>query len=139
MADAGEGNGGNGSGGLNPFQRLLAREWNRGNPMAANFEITYRCNLKCEFCYNVNDPHSRELTTAQILDSLRKLSECGVLYCALTGGEPMAHPDFWTIAAGVRRNNMVFRLYTNGCYIDAAAAARVEHHGDIHAFEHNGE
>ena len=40
----------------NHYRRILAKEWNRGNPLSANFELTFRCNLKCEFCYNVDDP-----------------------------------------------------------------------------------
>ena len=109
----------------NHYLRLLHKEWNRGNPLACNFEITFRCNLKCEFCYNVLDPHARELTTPQILDTLRKLSEFGVLYCALSGGEPMVHPDFWVIADAVNKQGMALRLYTNACYIDEAAADRL--------------
>ncbi|MCZ6650921.1 MAG: radical SAM protein [Acidobacteria bacterium] len=117
----------------NHYRRILKKEWNRGNPLAANFELTFRCNLKCEFCYNVDDPVSRELTTPQILDSLRKLKSLGVLYCALTGGEPMVHPDFWEIAQGVKRHGMALRLYTNGCYIDDRAAERFA--GDVRALE----
>jgi radical SAM protein with 4Fe4S-binding SPASM domain len=117
---------GNGRGpdGVNPYRRIIAKEWNRGRPLSANFELTFRCNLKCEFCYNVDDPASRELTTPQILDTIRKLSDLGILYCALTGGEPMVHPDFWTIARAVKKGNMALRVYTNGCYIDEAAAER---------------
>lgn len=118
------GPGGNGRAGeeVNRYRSILAKEWNRGKPLSANFELTFACNLKCEFCYNVDDPTTRELTTPQILDTLRKLSDLGILYCSLTGGEPMVHADFWTIARAVKKHNMALRIYTNGCYIDAAAA-----------------
>ena len=45
------------------YRKILAKEWNRGNPLSANIELTFRCNLKCEFCYNVDDPVSREMST----------------------------------------------------------------------------
>ncbi|MFQ5669800.1 MAG: radical SAM/SPASM domain-containing protein [Acidobacteriota bacterium] len=131
-AGSGRGNG-RGAEPVNHYRKLLAKEWNQGHPLAANFEITFRCNLKCEFCYNVDRPGARELTTPQIVDTLGKLRELGVLYCALTGGEPMVHPDFWTIARQVKARGMALRLYTNGCYIDAEAA---RHLGtDVRALE----
>ncbi|MCZ6649140.1 MAG: hypothetical protein O7D35_00565, partial [Acidobacteria bacterium] len=71
----------------NHYRRILKKEWNRGNPLAANFELTFRCNLKWEFFYNVDDPVSRELTTPQSLVILLNLKSLGVLYCALPGGE----------------------------------------------------
>ena len=78
---------------MNHYQRILAKEWNRGNPLSANFELTFRCNLKCEFCYNVDDAVARELSTPQILETLGKLADVGVLYCALTGARD------WFLAA----------------------------------------
>ena len=128
---------GNGTGGarepINHYRRLMVKVWEQNRPLSCNFELTYRCNLKCEFCYNVEDVASRELTTPQILDTLRKLGDLGVMYCALTGGEPMVHPDFWTIARGVKKNGMGLRIYTNGCYIDEPAADRFA--GDVRALE----
>ena len=133
-ADRGRDNG-NGNGGVpvNHYKRVLAKVWHQNRPLSANFELTYRCNLKCEFCYNVDDTASRELTTPQILDALRKLGELGLMYCALTGGEPMVHPDFWTIARGVKKNRMGLRVYTNGCYIDEGAADLFA--GEVRALE----
>ena len=60
---------------VNHYRRILAKEWNRGNPLSANIELTFRCNLKCDFCYNVDDPVSHEMTTPQILESLRNAAE----------------------------------------------------------------
>ncbi len=133
MSDAGDGCAGPDGKPENHYRRILTKEWNRGNPLSANFELTFRCNLKCEFCYNVDDPVARELTTSQILATLEKLSDLGVLYCALTGGEPMVHPDFWTIARAVKKHGMALRIYTNGCYIDEAAADLLA--GEVRALE----
>ncbi|MFQ5766689.1 MAG: radical SAM protein [Acidobacteriota bacterium] len=118
---------------VNHYRRILANEWNQGHPLSANLELTFRCNLKCDFCYNVDDASSREMTTPQILETVGKLSDLGILYCALTGGEPMVHPDFWAIAREVRRQKMALRVYTNGCYIDAAAADLLA--GEVRALE----
>ena len=47
-------------------------------PAVVVWNSTAACNLKCEFCYNVDDPTTRELTTPEILDTLRKLSDLGI-------------------------------------------------------------
>lgn len=118
---------------VNHYRRLMAKVWDQNRPLSCNFELTYRCNLKCEFCYNVDDAVATELTTPQILDTIRKLGELGVMYCALTGGEPMVHPDFWTIARAVKKTRLGLRIYTNGCYIDASAADLFA--GEVRALE----
>jgi MoaA/NifB/PqqE/SkfB family radical SAM enzyme len=82
-------------------------------PLSAQFEITYRCNHLCTFCYN-SPTGQRELTTPQIFEALKKIADFGVLYLTLTGGEAMCHKDFWKIAAEARRLGMAIRVYSNG-------------------------
>jgi MoaA/NifB/PqqE/SkfB family radical SAM enzyme len=82
-------------------------------PLACQIEITYRCNHLCTFCYN-SPSGARELTTPQIFEALRKVSEFGVLYVTLTGGEALCHRDFFKIAKEVRRLGMAIRIYSNG-------------------------
>jgi MoaA/NifB/PqqE/SkfB family radical SAM enzyme len=82
-------------------------------PLTAQFEITYRCNHLCTFCYN-SPTGQRELTTPQIFEALRKISEFGVLYLTLTGGEALCHKDFFKIAREAKRLGMALRIYSNG-------------------------
>src|SRR5262245_30646384 len=81
----------------NPYQRLVEKAFMDAIPLVAQFELTYRCNHLCTFCYNSPDG-MREMTTPEIFDALRKFSEFGVLYVTLTGGEPLCHKDFFKIA-----------------------------------------
>jgi MoaA/NifB/PqqE/SkfB family radical SAM enzyme len=98
---------------LNPYARLLEKAFAEAIPLTAQFEITYRCNHLCTFCYN-SPTGQRELTTPQIFEALRKIADFGVLYLTLTGGEAMCHKDFFKIAAEVRRLGMMLRIYSNG-------------------------
>ncbi len=98
---------------ISPYRRLVEKAFARAIPLAAQFEITYRCNHQCTFCYHA-PTGQKEMTTPQIFEVLRKIQESGVLYLTLTGGEPMVHKDFWAIAAEVRRLGMALRVYTNG-------------------------
>ncbi len=97
----------------NPYQKLVAKAFEKAIPLSAQFEITYRCNHLCTFCYN-SPTGQRELTTPQIFEALRKIADFGVLYLTLTGGEAMCHKDFWAIAAEARRLGMALRVYSNG-------------------------
>jgi len=96
-----------------PYQKLMAKAFAEAIPLNCQFEITYRCNHLCTFCYN-SPTGQRELTTEQIFGALDKVAKLGVLYLTLTGGEAMCHRDFFKIAAEVRRLGMALRIYTNG-------------------------
>ena len=108
-----------------PYTRLVEAAFTQAVPLTAQFEITYRCNHLCTFCYN-SPSGQRELTTPQIFEALRKIADFGVLYLTLTGGEALCHKDFFKIAAEARRLGMALRIYTNGYLLaDKAMVRRV--------------
>ncbi len=109
--------------GKNPYTRLLEKAFAEAIPLNAQFEITYRCNHLCTFCYN-SPTGAKELTTPQVFEALRKIAEFGVLYVTLTGGEPLCRKDFFEIAAEVRRLGMALRIYSNGYLIASEEVAR---------------
>jgi MoaA/NifB/PqqE/SkfB family radical SAM enzyme len=96
-----------------PYRKLVEKAFADAVPLSCQFEITYRCNHECRFCYNA-PTGERELSTEQIFEALRKVSEFGVLYLTLTGGEVLCHKDFFAIAGEARRLGMALRIYTNG-------------------------
>ena len=96
-----------------PYRRVVERAFAEAIPLSAQFEITYRCNHLCTFCYN-SPTGQRELTTPQIFEALRKIADFGVLYLTLTGGEAICHKDFYQIAAEGRRLGLALRIYSNG-------------------------
>jgi MoaA/NifB/PqqE/SkfB family radical SAM enzyme len=97
----------------NPYTKLMEKAFSDAIPLNCQIEITYRCNHLCSFCYN-SPTGQREMTTEEIFTALQKISEFGVLYVTLTGGEAMCHKDFYKIAAEVRRLGMALRIYSNG-------------------------
>jgi MoaA/NifB/PqqE/SkfB family radical SAM enzyme len=94
-----------------PYRKLVEKAFADAIPLSAQFELTFRCNHLCTFCYNSPEGR-REMTTPEIFETLRKVSEFGVLYLTLTGGEAMCHKDFFKIAAETRRLGMRFDLPT---------------------------
>ncbi len=110
---------------MNPYRKLVEKAFSDSIPLNAQFELTYRCNHLCTFCYNAPDGN-REMTTPEIFDSLRKISEFGVLYMTLTGGEPLCHKDFFKIADETLRLGMALRIYSNGYLMaDPAVADKI--------------
>lgn len=64
--------------------------------------ITNRCNLNCSHCLFSSGPESsEELSAAQILQRAEEAHQLGCRIFALTGGEPLCHPEFDTILSGL--------------------------------------
>jgi MoaA/NifB/PqqE/SkfB family radical SAM enzyme len=116
----------------NPYTSLVEKAFSDAIPLSAQFEITYRCNHLCTFCYNA-PTGQREMNTTQIFEALAKVADFGVLYLTLTGGEATCHRDFWKISEEVRRLGMALRLYTNGYLL--ADRARVERLAGLNPME----
>jgi MoaA/NifB/PqqE/SkfB family radical SAM enzyme len=108
-----------------PSARLKQMALERAQPLSASLELTYRCNWRCVFCYNPRHHDRRGLSGAEwraVLDELRAL---GTLSVALTGGEPLTHPEFLAIARGVRKRAFALRILTNGALVTDALAAEI--------------
>jgi MoaA/NifB/PqqE/SkfB family radical SAM enzyme len=97
----------------------------RAQPLAAYLELTYRCNWRCVFCYNPRHSDHDPLSLAEwlvVLDDLRRL---GALTVTLTGGEPLAHPQFLELARAARARAFAIRIFTNAALVDDALAAEI--------------
>jgi MoaA/NifB/PqqE/SkfB family radical SAM enzyme len=102
--------------------RLKRRAVELAQPLTAYLELTYRCNWRCVFCYNPRHGDLRPLSLADwtaVLDDLRELGTLGIV---LTGGEPLAHPEFLEIARAARARGFAVRLFTNGSLVTEAMA-----------------
>ena len=62
------------------------------------FNITYKCNLDCVFCFsNSTSPNGKVMGLSAIFDSLLKLKPEKSDLIVLNGGEPTLHPEFYNI------------------------------------------
>lgn len=62
------------------------------------FHITNRCNQVCSHCLFASSPTEKtELATGRILELAAQARRMGCCVYALTGGEPLFHPDFEAI------------------------------------------
>jgi len=83
----------------------------------AYIAITSRCNLDCEYCYLSNDK-SNELTTQEWIKTFDKISDQGIKWVQLTGGEPLMREDIWEILRECDKKFDKVILATNATLID---------------------
>ncbi len=111
---------------IQSYEDYRQRLMERGTPFAAMFEITYLCNLRCTYCYNSIHEAVGEMTTENVIYVLDQLKRLGVSKVSFTGGECMAHPDFFAILEEARKREFIIGILTNGILVDRAAAERLK-------------
>lgn len=95
-------------------------------PLNVQFEVTYKCNNCCNFCYNPNNFKDKtELTTQEAIHIILDLASCGVLSLNFNGGEPLIRDDFFDIASVAKKNGMDIHMNTNATLIDDYIASKV--------------
>ena len=97
-------------------------------PIAVQFELTQRCNLRCCHCY-LGGSVSSELPTDRWLELVTEVRNLGCMQVCLTGGEIGLRSGWLEIAERVRRDGMILGVLTNGTLmteeeLDTLAALR---------------
>ncbi len=110
---------------VNTFQ---ANAQAKRKPVDGQWEITFRCNLRCVQCYVVEDPTKKELTFQEITDILDQIHHEGCLWLCLTGGEPLVREDFLGIYTYAKNKGFLISLFTNGTLITPKIADYLREH-----------
>src|SRR5438105_84613 len=100
---------------------------NQRVPIDATLEITRRCPLECQHCYNnlsMGDlaARDRELTKEEYFKLLADLADMDVIWLLFTGGEIFARKDFLEIYAFAKQKGFLITLFTNGILINEKIA-----------------
>ena len=107
------------------FEQLLQKTWRDNLLFSVLVELTYRCNLDCFFCYNDVGLRGEPMRTGQYRDFFSELRDLQVLNLTLSGGEPLAHPDFLELGAWARELGFVVRVKSNGHAVRGEMARRI--------------
>ena len=112
------------------------REFARGlvhtsHPLLVHIIPTRRCNIDCAYC-NEYDQVSQPISLDMMHERVDRLAHLGTSVVAMSGGEPMLHPDLEAIIRRIRRHGMLAGLITNGYLlspkrIDALNDARLDY------------
>ncbi len=100
-------------------------------PLSLFISITSRCNLSCLHCAVYGKAHSYgpDLTTAQWLSFIDHIAHLKVFRVKISGGEPFAREDIFTILDHLSGKPIRFSLNTNAALIDEHAARRLQTYG----------
>ena len=99
---------------------LVIKDTNRNTekvPTLRNvmFELTLACNLNCIQCYcNAGTPRPCELETQEITKFIDYIAETSTDSITFTGGEPLLHKDFLSIAGYTSDHGLSVSIFTNG-------------------------
>lgn len=94
------------------------------------FELTDACNLRCRHCGSNCTPANTQYADTKLLinllDQLKDdFSDADFMIC-LTGGEPLLHPDFETIAEAINERGIPWGMTTNATLIDLEMARKLK-------------
>lgn len=94
-------------------------------PHTCIWEITGACNLRCIHCANHSGkPGPRELPLEKMLLLVKSLAQLGCKMIDITGGEPLLHPHWDTLAKEIADHGMEAALITNGTLLDESCLDR---------------
>lgn len=94
----------------------------RQAPVSFDLELTARCNNDCRHCY-INLPaeddsaRAKELSVEEIGALADEAVFLGVVWCLLTGGEPLLRDDFTDIYLLLKRKGLLVSVFTNATLI----------------------
>jgi MoaA/NifB/PqqE/SkfB family radical SAM enzyme len=107
------------------FSEILRKTWAENILFSVLVELTYRCNLDCVFCYNDLGLRGEPLTRDDYFRFFEELAGLQVLNLTLSGGEPLAHPDFLALGQRARELGFVVRIKSNGHALRGEMARRI--------------
>ena len=99
--------------------------------------ITDKCDQRCKHCYiygGNSDPKCNELS----LDSLKHIVEDYTNFCvkikkipsmAITGGDPLLHPNFWEFLKIIKKHNIKFVILGNPFHLTKNVALKLKEYG----------
>ena len=103
------------------------RQKGRRTPVEVSLEVTHRCPLDCQHCYNnlsMSDQQAQrsELSLEEYARLFDELVEAGCLWICFTGGEVFARQDFLEIYTLAKKKGFLVTIFTNGTMITPRVA-----------------
>ncbi|MFA6092534.1 MAG: radical SAM protein [Elusimicrobiota bacterium] len=97
-------------------------------PLYVAWQLTNECNLACLHCIEESGPGKAfkdELSDEHAFAVLRQIVSAQVPYLCFSGGEPLAHPNFWELAEHAVSNGIGLKIESNGHLLDREACRRL--------------
>lgn len=102
-------------------------------PLTVGWDITNRCNLRCEHCYaNASAKLDNELSLEEVKNTIDQLSQLGTVLIALSGGEPLTREDIYEIISYIKGKDIELFINSNGTLITKDIAGKLRDSGVRH-------
>lgn len=86
-----------------------------GKLLSMEIEFNQTCNLRCIYCYALDNPGNRnELTVDEFKDVISQAKGMGARKIIILGGEPLLYPHILEMIEYIRSLSMEIELFTNG-------------------------
>ena len=82
-------------------------------PNFVDINITDVCNMACRHCY-IGKQTNSYMNISEAKNYIKQIADLGVFKVAITGGEPLLHPDWIMFIKEIINNNMYPMINTNG-------------------------
>ena len=114
-----------------PFIRGIPRKNMLSAPYLVTINPTFRCNLKCWFCFRPKNESNQfkienELTIEDYYKLFTQLKESGVFLLEIMGGEPFLKDDLLDILKLANKFPFRITISTNGTLIDSLISKELE-------------
>jgi hopanoid biosynthesis associated radical SAM protein HpnH len=96
--------------------RYLAEQKLRGRakfPLIVELEPLYACNLKCNGCGKIQQPHEILRQRMPVEQAVAAIEECGAPMVSIAGGEPLMHPQIDVMVDELVKRKKYVYLCTN--------------------------
>lgn len=104
---------------------ILRAKYIQPVPIFCQWEITYNCNMDCQFCMPKRNVALKkeypELNTDQALDIIRQLADFGTKILNFSGGEPTLRQDLPVLIDEAKKRKMTVFFSTNGSTLEHTA------------------
>lgn len=106
---------------------LKSKVTGRRAPVFLSLFITNRCNLRCKYCFVVDEGLSKEVLHAEydkkeLFEIIDEFYALGTRMIFMLGGEPLFHPDIGAIIDYIVDKGIYLHVITNGTLIEKRLA-----------------
>ncbi|MDD4151438.1 MAG: radical SAM protein [Candidatus Gracilibacteria bacterium] len=120
------------------FNFLKGKSFYYNIPFGVVLNITSKCNLFCDYCFNDYDypldtRNSRKtLGLEDFIKIIDELYEAGTRDIILTGGEPFSCNFLWELLDYLKEKNIFIRINTNGTLLYNSTLERLNNNYSLH-------
>ncbi len=94
---------------------LLTKIFHKTRPIIVHLNVTNRCNLQCNFCYNQGNT-APDITRQEYTKIIDRLATAGAVKVTLVGGEPFLREDLGFLVQYAKKHIRYVFLTTNGLF-----------------------